>query len=245
MKIKNIVIAIGIFLLYFTSNIFADTTFSNTKIGYKGYLPDNWVREPKDSVQDYFYDTTGAYGAWLSIVRYPIDAGVYDKQGDWTRAHFIAYKMYMDYYPFGTVLFYDTAATEKQGNLWATELYLRFFTDDTANYSWDEYNRYTDNGKYGYELYAIGDTVDVKTNVGFYGAILKIIEILDISAIIFQIATPQKPYIHHSMDIFTGTVNLYDVLGRKISPACIDKKVLPAGVYLIKNNKVVNINGHK
>jgi len=245
MKKKKCILLLGLLLLITSDILFADTTFTNNSLGYKAYLPDNWVREAKDSVQDYFYDTTGAYGALLSIIRYPIDAGVYDKQGDWTRAHFIAYKMYMDYYPFGTVLFYDTAATEKQGTLWATELYIRFFTDDTANYSWDEYNRYTDNGKYGYELYAIGDTSDVKTNIGFYGAILKIVEILNISSIIFQSVTLQKQNIHYSKDIFSGTVNLYDVLGRKIAPACMYKKVLPAGVYVIKDNKEVNLKVHR
>lgn len=235
-----------LFVLFTTNSSYSDTTFVNNHLGYKAYLPDNWVMEVKSDSQHYFFDTTDEYGALLSIVRHTKDA-TYDSPEAWTRANFIAYKMYMDYYPFGTVLFTDTAETEKQGDHWATEMYLRFYTDDTANYSWDEYVRYTATQNYGWELYAIGDTVDLSTNIGFYGAVLKIIEIKDTYVPIIIDYSNKSPNrynkflklpIHHSDFAYTA-------LGKKIPLSDLKRRRPSYGLFIVNKKKSINLKQFK
>ncbi len=234
-------------VLTITSTVYADTTFINHDLGYKAYLPDNWVMETKNDSQHYFYDTSDEYGALLSIVRYTKDT-TYDTPEAWTRSHFIAYKMYMDYYPFGTVLFSDTSETETQGTHWATEMYLRFYTDDTTNYSWDEYTRYTATEKYGWELYAIGDTSDLSANIGFYGAVLKIIEVKDDYVPIIvdnsQLNKPVKhPFSLKSLSKYNAYA--YTPLGRRIPLADLQRNRLSHGLYIIDKRKNIILNQFK
>ncbi len=227
---------------------FADTTFTSTRLGYKSYLPDNWICEPTDSAQDYFYDTTGTYGALLSIVRYPMDTNMYPNSEEWTISHYIAYIMYMDYYPFGTVLFSDSSATEKQGDLQATEIYLRFYTDDTLDYAWDEYIRYTATKNYGYELYAIGDTNDMSQNIGLYGAILKIIEINEnLTPIVVDKIQPEKSL--HVIKSLYRLSNLsralYTVQGRRVSTDVLQNNRVSQGIYIYNKQKLITVPSGK
>ena len=235
-----------LFIIYLLP--FADTTFTCIRLGYKSYLPDNWICEPTDSAQDYFYDTTGTYGALLSIVRYPIDTNVYPTSEEWTISHYIAYIMYMDYYPFGTVLFSDSSATEKQGDLQATEIYLRFYTDDTLNYAWDEYIRYTATQNYGYELYAIGDTNDVSQNIGLYGAILKIIEINENLTPIIVHNTPPKKNLLAVKNIYqlsNLSQAIYNVQGRRISVHVLHDRNMSHGLYIYNKQKLITVPARK
>jgi hypothetical protein len=216
----------------------------NITLGYQCYLPDNWICEVKSDSQHCFIDTTGAYGAYLSIVRHRIDAATYSTPDEWTIAHFIAYCMYMDYYPFGTVLFADSSITEKQGDLRATELYLRFYTDDTLNYSWDEYVRYAATGSFGYELYALGDTADMAVNIGYYGALLKMIKISTNSAVPIIVSTiPHRITQRESALDFVRPRNFaapvfYTPQGKRVSSAIQSLSTRSNGVYLSQDKKL-------
>ncbi|MBN1980088.1 MAG: hypothetical protein JW795_01045 [Chitinivibrionales bacterium] len=226
-------------------NIYAATTITSTKLGYQCYLPDNWICEVKSDTQHCFYDTTGTYGALLSLVRYQKSSDVYSTPEEWTMAHFIAYILYMDYYPFGTVLFSDSSAAEKQGDLRATEIYLRFYTDDSLNYSWDEYVRYTATLNYGYELYAIGDTADMIANIGFYGALLKMIII---SESFSPITIKLKPYNDPSLvkstnfhPLLGSGQFLYTLQGRRMSVHTLSLNSRSQGIYVYNNKKINTI----
>ncbi len=231
-----------LFIIHF--HPYADTTFTSTRLGYKSYLPDNWICEPTDSAQDYFYDTTGTCGALLSFVRYPMDTNMYPNPEEWTISHFTAYMMYMDYYPFGTVLFSDSSETETQGDLRATEMYLRFFTDDTLDYAWDEYIRYTATENYGYELYAIGDTNDVSQNIGLYGAILKIIEINeDLTPILVNNTPPKKNLftVKNFYPLSDLSQAVYNIQGRRISIHLSHDRNVSHGLYIYNKQKLITI----
>lgn len=226
-------------LLGLSIYVYSGNYVTNTKLGYTIYLPDNWICESKDSTQDYFYDTTDEYGALLSLIRYPIISADYDLPEEWTISHFIAYTMYMEYYPFGTMLFSDSSITEKQGDFRATEIYLRFYTDDTAGYSWDEYVRYSAREGYGYEMYAIGDTSDMMTNIGIYGAILKTINISpEISSIknsfTQEYENLQKTNVKYAIPSDISNY-LYDPLGRRTSVPSLKKRGLSNGIYIYNN----------
>jgi hypothetical protein len=146
----------------------------NDMLDYSIYLPENWKHKAASDSQDFFYDSSLVYDGNVSLVRHTMDT-VFHTPAEWARAFFIAYKMYVDYHPYGVVLFYDSSQSAKLDGQWAPEMYIRFY-DDTANYAWDEYVRFTAVTGYGYELYAIGDTSDMKANVGLYGAIIQSIE---------------------------------------------------------------------
>ncbi len=242
------ILLISCILFFIHLHVSADTTFISTRLGYKSYLPDNWICESTDSAQDYFYDTTGACGALLSIVRYPMDIDMYPNSEEWTISHYIAYTMYMDYYPFGTVLFADSSATEKQGDLRATEIYLRFYTDDTLGYAWDEYIRYTATKNYGYELYAIGDTNDMSQNIGLYGAILKFIEINEnFTSIIVHHTPPKKNLlaVKNMYRLSNLSQAIYNVQGRRISVHVLQDRNMSHGLYIYNKQKLIAIPSGK
>jgi hypothetical protein len=172
----------AIILSLLCSHVFAgDTIIDDNAQGYSIFLPENWIKITRNDTQDIFYDSTFAHKSRLSIVTCAIDSSIYDTPSAWARAHFIAYKTFIDLdcYPFGAVLYWDTASNVRQDSLWACELYARFFSFDTAMFAWDEYVRFTASGGRGYEIYALGDTVDMKTNIGLYGAIIQAIEIIN------------------------------------------------------------------
>jgi hypothetical protein len=177
MKQRIRLTGLSVFTLFLFSH--ADTTITDTELDYSIYLPDNWVVEKVDGTRHHFLDTTGAYPALLSLVRYRRDPVDFPTSEEWTRAHFIAYTLTAEYSadPWGAVLYYDSTANCKQQELWAAEAYATYFTLDTALGSWAEYVRFTASGDYGYELYALSDTADLIANVGFYAGILQGIEL--------------------------------------------------------------------
>lgn len=157
----------------------ADTLIVDTDLGYTVYLPARWTVEAVSDSQHRFYETGVPRKSFLSIVRYTRNSSVYPSPDDWSRAHFIAYKVTVEYMadPWGAVLYHDSSDGSRQGNAWAPELYAMFFSRDAALGSWSEYIRYTSVGGYGYELYAIGDTADMALKLPIYGAILQGIEL--------------------------------------------------------------------
>jgi hypothetical protein len=115
----------------------------------------------------------------ISLIRHQIPATDFPNTGDWTRAHFVAYKMGVEhnYDPFGVVLYYDSTGESNQGSLWAPEIYCQFYSTDTTLSNWAEYTRYAESGDNGYELYALGDTTDMAANVGLYAILIRMIEL--------------------------------------------------------------------
>jgi hypothetical protein len=167
------------FILFGAAALFADTTLVDNQLNYSVYLPANWVREVKSDSEHIFVDTTYFYPAELSFNRYTIDSTLYKTADEWTQAHFLGYKLTVQYSvdPAGVVLYSNSDTSVKQGSLQAAEAYSIFFSSDTSIGSWAEYIRFTACGQWGYELYAISDTADMSKNIGLYAAILQSITI--------------------------------------------------------------------
>jgi hypothetical protein len=233
-----------VFFLAGTGNVvFADTTMTVTSLDYQIYLPDNWIKSVVNDSQHIFYDTTATTTALISLVRYHINRSTFPAANDWQRASFIASMLVAEYSydPWGAVLYYDSSATSKQQNYWAPEIYTEYFTTDTSLDSWSEYVRYTSTASYGYELYAIGDTLDIAENIGLYAGIIRMIQ-LEISKTIIVHSNEPKPHRFSSLNR-EAVPYLYTVTGRKI--ACAGSRgrleTLPVGVYCAPGQKRTRI----
>jgi hypothetical protein len=238
MKLRNVLpIIIGIACIYSTH---ADTLFVHAGFGATVYLPDNWVLEQKSDSQIILYDQSWTFGSHLSVMRHNRISAYFPTPEEWTRAHFVAYKMVCEntLTPWGAVLYYDSSITSRQGNLWAPELYCTYFSLDTTVGAWSEYIRFAASGDYGYELYAMGDTTDMLNNVPTYAAILQGIEIPGYSA--------DRVYYSAYPDNFRAALKkpspqyMHDMLGRSM------KRIMPAqakpramGFYVAPHYKVV------
>ncbi len=198
-------------LVLFVTSIFAET-ITDASLGYSIILPTNWVQIKARTNQHYFRDSTKAHKSQLSLVVYSIDKITYPTAESWTQAQFIAYMLAVEnsVFPFGSVAFYDSAASVKLHSYWAPEAYSIFYPGNgDATYS--EYLRYTANGNYGYEIYAIGDSTDMANNVTYYSDI--------ISTIQFSTATVS---IHapHGTPLLTSeklSSNSFNLIGRKLN----------------------------
>jgi hypothetical protein len=221
------------FILVFAAALFADTTLVDRQLDYRVYLPDNWVREVGSDSQHFFVDTASLYPALLSLRRCTLDTVLYKTAADWTQAHFLAYKLSVQYSvdPSGVVLYSNNDTTVKQGSLQAAEAYSLFFSSDTAVGSWSEYIRFTACGKFGYEMYAISDTADMSKNIGVYAALLQGIVLAGEDRII----SPRVFY----RNVYTMGKKLApllcDPLGRRIRPEAA-LRGSAAGLYLQRNS---------
>lgn len=231
MKTTKLVILSILFLSAFS---LADTTLTVTSPQCTVYLPDNWIIDSPSDSQIILYDTTGTYASMISLIRHQIPATDFPTTGDWTRAFFVAYKMGVEYNydPFGAVLYYDSTADSKQDSLWAPELYCQFFSTDTSLPNWAEYTRYTESGDHGYELYALGDTTDMATNVGVYAGIIQMIDLPESET---SIVRPGIPATASRLPAAWTPDRIVDPLGRRAG--LVDGRQLRAPKLYISPNR--------
>ena len=213
----------------------ADKTIIDSTLGYSIYLPtDSWVRVIKSPTHHQFYDTAFAYNSQISIVRHEYAPTDFPTPESWTRANFIAYKLCIDYSfdPFGAILYYDTAATVRQGISWATESYSTFLTIDTSLGAWSEYTRFTARNGYGWELYAIGDTADMMKNIGSYAGIIRLITLpgdTNTKVIPRSWTSNTVSYLNDPKSEYTRVV--FDPLGRTRSLP-LHRTTVPSGISI-------------
>jgi hypothetical protein len=202
-----------ILILFCAAMVFADTTFVDNQLKFTAYLPNSWVCIAESDSQRLFEDTTYTYPGLLSFTRYIVDSTLYSSADQWTQAHFLGYKLSVEYSvdPSGVVLYSNADTTVKQGSLPAAETYSLFFSSDTAVGSWAEYVRFTAYGKYGYELYAVSDTTDMSNHIGFYAAILQGIVIDPSDKVISPLAFRRRAGVEQK---FLSSP-AYDPLGRQ------------------------------
>ena len=232
-----------ILIILFIGISIADTTLTVHSLKYTVYLPDNWILDAKSDTQHVFYDTTYTYHGLVSIVRYKIDKSVYPTGEDWSRASFIAYMLVAEYSwdPWGAILYYDSSDLSKQQDLWAPETYAQYYTLDTALDAWAEYIRFPASEEYGYDLYAISDTIDLAQNTGFYAAIIQLVKLEDTTTEIISI--PNINYNSYKTQLQNRKREyFYNLLGRKIAfpKELIDRKKYAAGVYTLPNVKLIH-----
>jgi hypothetical protein len=160
-------------LVAITAPISASQHLTDSNLGYTITLPDHWVREIVDTAEHRFIDTSAHYQAMIALTRYDINADtLYSYQQEWTRANFLAYILSIQSDPFSALMYYDTVSEWQNDTLWATDAFSHFFSYDTTLGDYAEYIRFTEFGHYGYELYAIGATSDMDSNVNFYKGII-------------------------------------------------------------------------
>ncbi len=202
----------------------AETTVTNNTVGFSAYLPDKWVCTQTNDSTAVFNDTSLTYQSQITIKKYHRNKADYSTPEDWTRAHFIAYLLVTEYSydPFGAVLYYDSTAMCKQGTYWATEAFSEFYTLDTALGSWDELIRFTAAGDYGFSIYAIGDTSDMKKNIGMYAAIIRSVQlIVEQATSVYKVTPVQRNTMHCSHTSLNCAV--YDLSGKKRTSASISR----------------------
>jgi hypothetical protein len=164
----------------------AQRSFVDAGIGYSITVPDTWRREVRDDSTHSFYDSSAVHGSQIFVTRFRRDPVTFAAPEDWTRAHFVAYKIAVDYsgYPYaGLVLYFDSTHTRKLGDLWAPEIYATYLLADTLNpanppvAAWSDFAKITSAGGFGYEVYAVGDTADMQRNAGYYDTIMMTVRI--------------------------------------------------------------------
>lgn len=146
---------------------------SDAAFGYSIDLPSGWVQVKTRENQHHFKDASGSSSSRISIVKYPIEKADYPTPGSWTEAQFIAYKLAVETsaFPYGTVAYYDSSSARTLGGEWAPEAFSIMFPGD-GQQTYCEFIRYCSRGDFGYEIYALGDSVDMMEKVDFYAGII-------------------------------------------------------------------------
>jgi hypothetical protein len=234
---KTIVIASIIFISSLMAE--ADTVVTNTKIGFTAYLPANWICTQTSDSTAILNDSSFTYKSQIAIKKYLRNKTDFPTSNDWTRAHFIAYLLVTQYSydPFGAVLYFDSTVTCKQDSFWATEAFSEFYTIDTLVGAWDEFIRFTAAGDYGYSLYAIGDTSDMKKNIGIYAAIIQSIHlsVQQSAAIVKSI----PPHANRIMLVNAAMKDgVFDLLGKRVLPTSMSHSV---NIYPQSGSKLIRI----
>ncbi|MEO6097834.1 MAG: hypothetical protein ABIW76_20130 [Fibrobacteria bacterium] len=209
---------LGYTILSLTVSVFSGTV-SDPNLGYAITLPSSWVQLKTKPEQHYFRDGAKQYRSQISILKYAIDNASYPTPESWTQAQFIAYKLSVETssYPFGAIAYFDSTSTEKLGTAWAPEAFSVLYpADGTPTYC--EYMRYCAVGSTGYEIYAIGDSTDMTTNVDFYASIISTL----------QFSTPNvsiAPLIYANPILKGNEVhfNTFDLSGRKIPKSMLSQ----------------------
>jgi hypothetical protein len=175
--------SIVLLFLIFIFSADAQTTYTNSRLGYTIMLPENWYVINTSDSQDVFFDINSSGQTYLSIVRHQIDSGTIETY--WTKFHFLMYLSTTQEWedPWGTILALDSSQTSTIDGAWAPQAFAQFFTLDSINNSWSEYIIFVAKYRSGYELYAIGDTLDLKTKGAEYSQILQSVTFFPASSI--------------------------------------------------------------
>lgn len=159
--------------LVFVFSADAQTPHTNSRLGYTIMLPENWYAINTSDSQDVFFDLNSSGQTYLSIVRHQIDSGTTEPY--WTKFHFLMYLSTTQEWedPWGTILALDSSENSTVDEVWAPQAFAQFFSLDNINSSWAEYIIFVARYRGGYELYAVGDTLDLKTKGAAYSQILQ------------------------------------------------------------------------
>ena len=152
---------------------------SREDLGYSILLPEGWELTTTKENQDIWTYTDLKFNSALSIVRHPIDKSEFATPEEWTRAHFVAYKLVAEtsQEPYGGVIVSDSSHERILPNgSWAPACYAVFLSA-TDDFAWEEFSVFSAHGDYGYEMYAIGDTLDMQKNIFDYAGILSTVNL--------------------------------------------------------------------
>ncbi len=232
MHISN-VFCTGIHVITFLLILFdfsgeAQTAYTNKKLGYSLMLPENWYALNTSDSQDIFFDVSSSGRTYLSVVRHKIDTNTTETY--WTKFHFLMYISTTQEWedPWGTILALDSSQDCTIDGGWAPQAFAQFFSLDSINSTWSEYIIFTARYGGGYELYAIGDTLDLKTKGAAYSQILNSVTFSQPSSIKINRKV-------QSFEIISGRYEqgIFDLSGRSFSSFPLNKR--RSTVVIIKN----------
>lgn len=194
--------------LSFFSSI-AEVNYTNTKLGFSLTLPENWqVLNASDS-QDIFFDATSDGKTFLSIVHHRIDDTILET--NWTRYHFWMYLSVTEQWedPWGTVLALDSSQSCIVDQVWAPQAFAQFFTLEEEH--WSEFIMFTAKFHSGYEIYAIGDTLDLKNNGSKYSQIMQTVTFSDVSPVFKVVRNKDLKIVRYAFENMN-----FDLFGRLV-----------------------------
>ncbi|MBD3314277.1 MAG: hypothetical protein GF344_00690 [Chitinivibrionales bacterium] len=206
----------------------------SSPLGYTIDLPEGWVAIQESDTQDIFFDTSQSPNSYLSVVSHAWQSDKWTEDESWTRSHLIGYLITAEHgaNPWGDVVFYDSTASATLGDLWAPEVYTKFYWADTTTKAWAEYIIFASRNQVGYELYAVGDTTDMNNNGPVYSAILRSVNILPKSSTRRHVIITNR-HTHRSPTAFR-----FDLLGRRLSaPGIRNGNPEAKGVMLITSSR--------
>jgi hypothetical protein len=148
-----------------------NTVFVDAAFPYRIVCVSGWVQELKNDSMLLLKNSAAGKKTRLQLQKYSVDTGYDINNKDWSRLRFAINKELA--LAVGKLIFVDTSASKKLGNLRAFEIFA-FFSQitDRDTMWWAEYSRWTDRNGFGYLASIIGDTTDMKTNYSSYKALL-------------------------------------------------------------------------
>ncbi len=242
-------LAAPLFFLLAIQLAYSSTIVTDTELNYSIFLPENWVHRVVSPQHHRFYDTTGNYRSQINLIRHSFCNYDYPTSKDWTMVNFIAYELTVKnvHNPLGIFLYGDSSSSLIQpDSLQAAEIYARFCYLDESPLYWEEFVRFAATDTFGYEMYVLGDTLDMQNNVGFYAAIIQDIhlpgETMDQNTAIFSGRQTAPPF-----DRRQAAQVLFDLKGRKV-PLRDNAGYEASGLYLpgqtaIANDRKIVIRG--
>ncbi|MDG5816988.1 hypothetical protein QA601_17965 [Chitinispirillales bacterium ANBcel5] len=224
-KILNLILI----LVFFT---YAFEPLYDSEMDYTIYLPENWVRTVITPELHRFHDTTGTYQSQITIEKHSFSSADYTDAKEWVNVNYIAYEFSAIYSsnPVGTILFADSSSELKHGEYDAAELYARFCYLDDPLVWWDEYIRFAaaEGDTVGFEMYVMGDTADMFSNIGLYATI---IENTDLPAISPSNVRFSAPGSYGREKVNRSAPSVFNLQGRRIGISKRQRNI-PAGMYL-------------
>jgi hypothetical protein len=199
-------------------------------------IEDQWNYDSLDSNTRYIYDLSKTFKSYIYIEKILLDKSIVLKDDEYAQLLFhtnlsVAKK-------FGTVQYYDTSNSMRQGDLRAYELFA-FYYKDTSNggrISWAELGRWCKKGNYIFQITVLGDTTDLLNNLTKYKNVVNLITIIPNQSNI-KIHFKQLNIIKHTVDKRVGYTSLD---GRQIKPLELKSRPkLSNGIYISGNQRIV------
>jgi hypothetical protein len=230
----------------FVTMVYADSTFIDYNLKISATLTSAWEKVDVTDSSCMFISFDPNYTSNIFILKKRIPDTMTARE--WTEAHFIAYKLFVESSsePFGTLLWYDstTAAALQgvipEGTAWAPWLYSTFKSIDMTDiFVWAEYERYCAWNECGYEMYVMGDTSDMTRNFSVYAGFLQGIKLLDSPNISVLPDRDHGVSAHRTIGPTTRKNQWYNLRGQSIGG--VSRARRSQGVICSVNKKIVTI----
>lgn len=162
----------------FTHIIYSEEILDDS-FSIKATLDNTWKYDSIDSVTRFLYDDSRFFKSYIYIEKIPINESIVLEDDEYAQMYFLTNLSIAK--QFGTVQYYDTSTSIKQGTVRAYELFAFYYKDTTngMRITWAELGRWSKKGKHIYQITVLGDTTDIVNNLSQYQNIINLIHITD------------------------------------------------------------------